>query len=255
MVPVGDLGEFFEAYPEMAEKPSRDGVFWLSGHLRFTAAAEGRPEVEDCFEVKVALPRILDREIPTVWEIGGRIPRIPDNHVNTDGSLCLGSDLRLQEIWRQNYSLLTFVNECLIPFLYGIALREMDHPFPFGELAHGRQGLKDDYLEIFDCRDEKTLRKFLNILTLRKRVGNKQLCPCDCRRILARCRYHRKALLIREKYPKHLLIQANVHTFGREKVGSKAKREWRASIRREIKVEIKASRPRWPPSKRAKEKR
>ena len=53
------------------------------------------PEIIDSFELIIIVPTSFPRELPKVTEIANRIPRDGNHHVNPDGTLCLGSPLRL----------------------------------------------------------------------------------------------------------------------------------------------------------------
>ena len=81
-----------------------------------------------------------------------------------------------------------FLEYCLVPFLYAISLkRQYDIDFIFGELAHGDDGLVDEYSKVFNVDSEKKVKKVLKMLSLRKRVANKKSCPCECGNRLGKC--------------------------------------------------------------------
>ena len=47
-------------------------------------------------------------------------------------------------------SLLRFVERCLIPYLYGFSyFQRHQGKLPFGELAHGAEGIRQDYKDLF----------------------------------------------------------------------------------------------------------
>lgn len=189
---------FLDAYPLMRYRPSVIGTVRLTGRLEFSAVTEGAPPVQDEYRIQLDIANPLDRALPQVFEVGGRIPLEGRYHVNPDGSLCLGSMLRQRLILGAQPSLVDFVEKCVVPFLYGHSLRESGAAaFPFGELAHGPDGLIDDYRQIFGISDVNGLRRLMRLLALKRRRANKLLCSCGCGRRFAACSLHRKAHVAR----------------------------------------------------------
>ena len=90
--------DFVTQYRGMAVRPTGDGMLNLSGNFRFSATSENYPTITDAFLLRIRVPHGFPRELPAVFETGSRIPIGGEYHVNPDGSLCLGSRLRL--LWK-----------------------------------------------------------------------------------------------------------------------------------------------------------
>jgi hypothetical protein len=175
----------------MALKPTDGENTVVEGHFEFSATYNGRTAT-DTFELRIVIKPALD-VLPKVWELGGRIPREPDSHAYPDGSLCLGSPIRLRMAISRNQTLLSFCDECIVPFLYAASLLEQGQQTrPLGELAHGSAGLIRDYEELFGVSGRAQVLSVLSLLQLRKRAANKRPCPCGCRRRVGRCPLHRR---------------------------------------------------------------
>jgi hypothetical protein len=121
-----------------------------------------------------------------------------DFHKMTGGELCLGSPTRLRLILSDTSSLLFFIERCVIPYLYGYSLVEKGGALPFGELAHGAKGLRDDLADLIGFDDDRTLYRFVRLLTLKKRQANKLPCPCGSGIRVGRC-HNRKLNTLRRK--------------------------------------------------------
>ena len=52
----------------------------------------------DWYQLELTLPDDYPVSPAAVMEIGGRIPRLPDRHVNPDGTLCVGVG---EDIWME----------------------------------------------------------------------------------------------------------------------------------------------------------
>lgn len=195
--------EFLEENPFMSLRPSPIGFTVLEGELGFRIAAQGLPEIEDGFKIRLEVPSAFPDDLPTVTETDGRIPRLGQFHVNGDGSLCLGSSLSLMIRLQDKPTLSGFMAACVIPYLYAMSLTlKHGHRFPFGELDHGRPGLINDYLQIFGLTEESQLMLALDCLALKKRVANKKLCPCTCGKRLGNCQYNTRIQNFRRIFPR-----------------------------------------------------
>ena len=158
----------------------------MKGHFSFTANFKER-EVADTFELTIEVPGQFPRQLPRVVETGRRIPRASDFHVNGDGTLCLGSPLRLMLKLVRHPTIAAFARECLIPYLFAISHKlQFGGVLPFDELAHGTPGVLADYAELFGLKPGQ-VRHALSLLGMRKRDANKQKCPCSCGRRLGCC--------------------------------------------------------------------
>jgi hypothetical protein len=195
VIPAGwGCTEFLAGYPEMTLEPAGNEGIRLTGSFRFSAScAEAATVLEDQFQIAIHVPRFFPREIPVVFETGGRIPRSPEFHVNSDGSLCLGSPVRLLAIVAGSPSILGFVDRTLVPFLFAASKSlTSGRSFPFGELPHGASGALADYQEMFGLATAPQAKKALEALSLKKRLANKRPCPCGCGRRLGKCRLRLK---------------------------------------------------------------
>jgi hypothetical protein len=94
--------------------------------------------------------------------------------------------------------LLSFVERCVVPYLYGYSLVESGGSLPFDELEHGSRGLRDDLADLLSTDDDKALIGFVRVLTLKKRRANKMPCPCGTGLRVGRC-HHRKLNVLRKK--------------------------------------------------------
>lgn len=195
-----DIEEFVDRYPGMSRQPQslRSAGCTLAGRLRFHAelalASGGSQEVRDAYAIEMRVPAIFPEVAPLVFETGGRIVRDADHHVLTNGALCLGSPMRLNQKAAEGGSLLAFTEECLIPYLCAACLEEQGMAIPplLKELAHGRSGLVADYLDIFDLKSTDQLVYAMRLLLWPQDMAYAQPCPCACGRRLGFCHYRQK---------------------------------------------------------------
>jgi hypothetical protein len=188
--------ELLQKYPELRLHPSMNGHTMIAGNLEFSAQTRGQKLISDRYEISISIPPSYPRETPSVRETASRIPR--NFHKLDTGHLCLGSPTRLRLILAETHSLLSFVERCVVPYLYGYSLAEGGGILPFGELSHGTRGLRDDLAAMLGLEDERALVAFIRLLALKKRHANKLPCPCGTGLRLGRC-HNQKLNMFRDK--------------------------------------------------------
>lgn len=154
----------------------------IKGQFRFAA----NNDIRDTYDLEISIPQAFPSDVPVVIEIGGKIPRNGDFHVNPDATLCLGSPLRLRKIIADQPDLITFAERCLVPYLYRVSLKLQRGEELVG-LAHGMPGVIDDYAELLRLSSVEQVVAALELLAMKKRQANKQDCPCRCGRRVGRC--------------------------------------------------------------------
>jgi hypothetical protein len=194
------LTELLDRYHGLALLPTRGDGTVIAGELEFTATdAIGDHAVTETFMIELLVPAKYPRLVPAVREIAGRIPR--SFHTNPDSTLCLGSPLRILIRMNARPSLIGFVEGCVVPFLYGFVRHERGEGLPFGDLTHGIPGLLDDYKSLLGVTDDYSCVGMVRMLGLKRRVANKQLCPCGSGARLGRC-HHRRLNRLRSLAPR-----------------------------------------------------
>ena len=201
MKPDG-LIEFLADYPGMSLQPTRHDETVIRGQFHFKANGSGNA-TEDTFELEMLINRIFPSAIPEVRETAGKIPKTGDYHVNPDGSLCLGSHLRLKNALFEAPDLVSFTENCLVPYLFNVSIK-LRHGGEFitGELAHGTAGILHDYMEMFDLSTPVQIVYALELLGTKKRIANKKMCPCGCGLRLGRCPVHHRLNVFRPAAPR-----------------------------------------------------
>ncbi|MCK9293864.1 MAG: hypothetical protein M0P70_02175 [Desulfobulbaceae bacterium] len=196
------LSQFLRDYPGMSTAPCSDAGVCLRGKFRFKASVSDSDEIDDSYKLEIVVPDKFPQALPKVKETGGKIPRDGNFHVNHDGTLCLGSPLRLLRKIHSAPNLTGFADKCLVPYLYAVSYK-LRHggDFVFGELAHGGQGIVDDYSVILGLKERPQVTQAIQLLGIKKRIANKRSCPCGCEKKLGACPFHHKLNEFRKMAP------------------------------------------------------
>jgi len=180
-----------ERFCDLELTEPQQGRFIVSGNLRFQVPYDGEV-IRDDYDIEIKIPDDYPQNPPDVKELGNKIPKHEDFHVNvSNGTLCLGAPLAVKATFAKQRNLLWFVEKQVVPFLFGISYKLKYGKFPFGELPHGAEGLLEHYRESFSVGSDAAALELLRLLA----VGNydeNAICPCGSGLKIKKC--HRKVL-------------------------------------------------------------
>jgi hypothetical protein len=183
------LEELLLRHPDLRIVPSGGDVLTLSGDIGFRLQGPRHGPIEDSYAVELRVPPTFPRALPTVRETGGRIPAT--FHKLEAGLLCLGAPTAIRLNLTLSPTLPAFVDELVVPYLFGYSYFEKHGVMPFGELAHGDKGIVEYLSELFGAATTIGAREFLRLASMKRRDANKQPCPCRSGRRLGKCHNRR----------------------------------------------------------------
>jgi len=197
---IPGIQEFLQNYPGMVIRPTGErSALTLVGTFDFSAKSGQSEEISDSYRLLILVHGSFPRSIPEVREIENKIPRDGEHHVNSDGTLCLGSRLRLLLQISFKPTLCGFAELCLIPYLYAVSYKtKFGGAFLFSELPHGASGELLDYVDLFGLKKPEQARSVLQLLAMKKRLANKHPCPCGCGHRLGKCSLNDKVKRFRD---------------------------------------------------------
>jgi hypothetical protein len=175
--------ELAQAYKGLILHTDKNGPSYVRGTLKFRIQ-DGQITIEDAFEIELLIPKKYPSDPPVAFETGGRIPGT--FHKYSDKSLCLGTPLEIRMKFKDNPTLLAFTREQVIPFLYSFCYYERYGKFPYGEHAHGGQGILESYRCIFHIDSGIATLGLLKILAEDNYRGHHD-CPCGSGKKLRHC--------------------------------------------------------------------
>ena len=187
-----DLEDFLSRNPGLRLTRFGPESLTIQGEHLLCAQLEGCELVQKRFELSIEIQAGYPKVIPTVYECAGVLPRNQDHHTYQDGSFCLGSELRLRLMLNQDSSLSAFLANIVDPFLYSVTYYLQHGFYPYGQLAHGEEGLVEDYERLFGVSGRRAVVQALLALSKRKRIANRLSCPCGCSHRLGLCDYRFK---------------------------------------------------------------
>ncbi|MFJ7408231.1 MULTISPECIES: hypothetical protein [unclassified Lysinibacillus] len=196
---LGYIQYFLETYTEFRIREITTDATLLVGHFKRDLTHEKHGEVSLDYSLLISVPFEYPKLAPQVFEESKRITVSPENHINYDGSLCLGTPFRINALLKRNPSLTYFFDNCILPFLYSVTLKnKTGNGFVFGETEHGNKGVILDLQELFHLSEIAQVVQMLMILSKPKKEANKLICPCGCSRRVTTCSYFYRVLSMRK---------------------------------------------------------
>ena len=120
--------------------------------MGFEASADGLETISESFDIELSVPHAFPDRFPQAREAGGRIDTDYE-HLNPDGTLCLAVPIEQRRLFLEQPTVLGFVNRLLVPYLYGYSFWRKHGYHPFGEAAHGSEGILRHYVDTLGLRD------------------------------------------------------------------------------------------------------
>jgi len=195
------LEDLLLRHPGLRIVPSSGDDLILSGAIGFRLQGPDHEAIEDTYAVEIRVPPGFPKEVPTARELEGRIPK--DYHKLEGDLLCLGAPTELRLRLATSPTLPAFVEESVIPYLFGHSYFVKHGVMPFGELAHGSGGILQYLAELFGASPVSGVEGFVFLASLKKRHANKYSCPCGSGRRLGRC-HNRKLNQLRDRFGRRL---------------------------------------------------
>jgi len=162
-----------------------NGKFFIRGSLPI----EYQGQELDRFIVEIDLQPLSQGNLPIVREIGGRIPWIPDRHINQeDGSACICIP---EDYFRRHpgtFQLMDFIKNSVHGFFIGQALVEQGDPWPHGEWKHREEGREQWIGEFVESLSPEQKKAYSGVLALKELKGH-IMCPCLSGRRVRDCHY------------------------------------------------------------------
>jgi hypothetical protein len=155
----------------------------VQGTLEFSAAYEG-VKFTDSFDIKLFIPLDYNKTPPSAYEMAGKIPK--EFHTNGDGSLCLAPPVEIRRKFLEIPTLLGFVDNLLIPYLYSFKHFKDQGYMPYRDLPHGADGVMQYYFEAIGVDSASIVLDFLKIIALEDYRGHHE-CPCGSGSKIRKC--------------------------------------------------------------------
>ena len=134
-------------------------------------------------------------KFPKVYEIGERIPRKADRHINRDNSLCFTTKANEEILLRTTITdLISFFNLILIPYLINNSYFEINKEYKFGEYSHFPDiSTYETYRDILGIDNFERIAVILKAIAKGKKFRPNEICYCGSGKKIKKCKNHESA--------------------------------------------------------------
>lgn len=130
------------------------------------------------YEIEIKIPNKYPYGVPVLIEIGNKIPRDDDRHIDDFGTCCVDLDHELEFRSRKKFFLVDFIKEKVYPYLSNQIHFDKEKEFANGEWGHGFKGVKQFYTSKLKINDNQLTVDILNAILDNKIPGRNADCFC-----------------------------------------------------------------------------
>jgi len=190
------------AYPNLHFYPQSDRVL-----VRGTLPIIHEGEELDRYAVEIVLLSDYPDILPLVFEVGGRVRRDADHHINREtGEACLFVPDERWRVCPSSMGFLEFLDGPVRNFFLGQSLFRLTGEWPFGQRPHGADGIREYYSELLGTEDVTVILGYLECLS-RSVLKGHWACPCGSGKRLRDC--HRTQIEdLRAKMPAAVALRS-----------------------------------------------
>lgn len=175
--------ELVNTYPRLILIQITAQEWLVKGLLKFRATYD-KTTIEDEFQIEIIIPDTYPDKPPMLKETGNKIP--DTFHRNGDNTKCLGVPLEIRMKFKDNPTLIGFVEELVVPYLFSYSYWDKHNKMPFDEWSHFGRGILEYYQDLLNVRSEMVVLEFLKILADDNYRGHIN-CPCGSGEKLRKC--------------------------------------------------------------------
>ena len=173
----------------------------IKGCLEFTAEYMNNT-IADVYNIQITIPEEYPKFLPSVNELDGKIDKT--YHHFTNGNMCLGTNAELYLKFADDKTLLAFVEQFIIPYLFNHSMFLETGKTLTGERLHkekGLLGILEFYYENFEINNKMDVLKVLTYI-IKGEHYYKHLCPCGSKNSIIDC-HGSKMTNFRNKRPSY----------------------------------------------------
>jgi len=193
-----DILNLLKAYPELRIVPITGSTLEFKGKINAKVKYKELETLEFAYDLKIIIPEKFPNELPDFYMLDKSVKPDVNLHIEKDGKICLGVPLRLMMELNKVHTINNYIENVLIPYLYGLTykLKYKKKKFPFDEIGHYEKGLLVEYKKMLQLNDKSSIIKAFELLGMDRGDAHFEKCPCGCGNLYMICTY----MNILEKY-------------------------------------------------------
>ncbi len=180
---VQQIDHLLHIYDGLSIENILDTEIVLVGHILVNRTALGY-QLYKKYQIKIIIPLNSD-SLPYVIDIGNQIEKgYP--HRYADGRLCLETDTAIRTYFITGFNLEIWMQDFVEPYYFSYEYYQRYGVFPFGERAHGIEGVLQTYGEYFNEIDYVKVFGLMKFIQFGQYRGHLS-CPCGSGKKMRSC--------------------------------------------------------------------
>lgn len=169
-----NVDKLLEAYPALQKSNSAKHSGFVHGSFTMHRTYNGVIFVKT-YKVKICFD---NNKCPTIYDVGNDIkPDYPHKQQNKELCLAVQSEIINNCVTNCHFDFYKWFEEYVIPYFFTYEYYNRFGFYPFGERAHGNEGVFEYYMEIFHLSTYNQVKSFLREV-IKRNLKNHDLCPC-----------------------------------------------------------------------------
>lgn len=181
---IDQINAVTEWYPSLSVISGEDG-YTLTGIVTMAKTYNEVPLYDD-YHLKIVVPSDFPMHIPSVFDTNNDVPE-EFMHFLDDGSFCLGAYCDLRSFLDTHPSLVGFIDEIVMSYLYSVSYFRTYGVLPYGARSHGVKGKIEAYRERYSTDNDRVLAYLLFCLLGEIPYRGHCSCPCGSGKHLRSC--------------------------------------------------------------------
>ena len=179
-----ELEDIILKFPDLNALEEHDFGFRITGSI---SVIDSNAWNWGIYQVVILVPKTFPQDLPLLIETAGSIRREIDWHVNIKGVCCVGTPSQQHRVIQGQQSVLAWINLFAVPFLANHAFKVENGKYVDGEMAHGVEGIFQDYSLLFNlCNTEQVIKRVKEMLGISRLSLNAE-CFCGSGQKYKRC--------------------------------------------------------------------
>lgn len=180
---VQQVNRLLYIYDGLSVEKMLDTEIVLSGHILVNRTALGYQLYKE-YQIRIVLP-LCSNVLPYVIDSGNQIDKSYP-HRYADGQLCLETDTAIRIYFLNGFNLETWMRDFVEPYYFSYEYYQRYGVFPFGERAHGIEGVLQTYGEAFNEPDYVKVFRLMEFIQFGHYRGHLP-CPCGSGKKMRSC--------------------------------------------------------------------
>jgi hypothetical protein len=177
--------ELQDRYPEFDQYVEKADSVDIIGAVKLIDPQKGF--VWESYEVKIELRAGFPTVLPKTYVLSKNVPWTYDRHIGNNGGCCIAPEAEEYCILGRDYSLVTYVEKLVIPFLASQKLFDLEGCWPHGDYSHFTSGLVSYYKQKLGLDSLEKVIFALSIAVGKSRLGRNDPCFCGSGQKLKKC--------------------------------------------------------------------